>query len=216
MSTVDQAGRETGQGRARDQPRGDQAWDHGASEYEANDDKAPLAPRPRRSTSPLLWTGAVGALLVLLLLRSQQLHSTVAAKVAETGAAKELTDPAMAELSVNIGFYLGVVISGVLAAVYFSLASVAESTFFPGFSKGRGRFRVGVLGTVAIVSLLSVQLMSLLLTVASPKDHWLTFAYVGLVGLGVPWMFRQQWNTTRRPAVLFAASLAIAAVSLAL
>lgn len=174
------------------------------------------AARPRRSTSPLVWSSAVGALLLFLLLRSQQLHSTVSAKVAETGAAKELTDPAMAELSVNIGFYLGVVLSGVLAAVYFSLASIAESTFFPGLSWGPGRLRVGVLGAVAIVSLLSVQLISFLLSISSPKDHWLTFAYVGLVGLGIPWLYRLRHKSVQRPLALFAASLAIAAVSLAL
>ncbi|MHC6221767.1 hypothetical protein [Arthrobacter sp. MMS24-S77] len=175
------------------------------------------AARLRRSTAPLIWTSGVAALLVLLLLRSQQLHSTVAAKVAETTAAKELTDPALTELSVNIGFYLGVVISAVLACVYFSLASIAESTFFPGVSRGPDRYRVGVLGAVAVVSLLSVQLISLLLSIPSPKDHWLAFVFVALVGLGVPWLYRSQGSTSgRQPLVLFAASEAIAAVSLAL
>jgi hypothetical protein len=184
---------------------------------EAKDVPARTA-RPRRSTSPLIWTGAVAALLILLLLRSQQLHSIVSAKVSETGAARELTDPALAELSVNIGFYLGVVISGLLAAVYFSLASVAESTFFPLMSLGRGKARIGVLGAVAIVSLLSVQIVSLLMSITSPKDQWLTFVYVGVVGLGIPWIFRHRWTGMRTKSVmaLFAASLVLAAVSLAL
>lgn len=184
----------------------------------AQDVPAPLGARTPRSTSPLVWSAAVVILLVLLLLRSQQLHSTVAAKVSETGAAKELTDPALAALSVNIGFYLGVVISGVLAAVYFSLASVAESTFFPRISLGRNRARVGVLGAVAIVSLLSVQAISLLLSIPSPKDHWVAFIYVAAAGLGIPWMFRRRWAALRGKTLpaLFVASLAIAAVSLAL
>lgn len=185
---------------------------------QAKDVPARPAARPPRSTSPLLWTGAMAALVVLLLLRSQQLHSIVAAKVAETGAAKELTDPAMAELSVNIGFYLGVVISGVLAAVYFSLASIAESTFFPRVSLGQDKARMGVLGAAAIVSLLSVQLISLLLSIPSPKDHWVTFVYVGAVGAGIPWIFRRRWAGMKTKSVIamFAASLALAAVSLAL
>ena len=187
---------------------------------QAQDVPARRAARELRSTSSLVWVGAVGALLVLLLLRSQQLHSIVAAKVAETDAAKQLTDPAMADLSVNIGFYLGVVISVVLATFYFSLASIAESTFFPNVSVGKNKLRVGVLGAVAIVSLLSVQVISLLLSIPSPKDHWVTYVYVVAAGLGVPWIYRRRWagmrGKTRSFAALVAASLALATVSLAL
>ena len=180
--------------------------------------EARSAPRPGKSTSPAVWISSAMILLVLLLFRSQQLHATVAGKVAETGIAKELTDPAMTELAVNIGFYFGVVLSTVLAAVYFSLASIAESTFFPGIKRGGQHLRIGILGTVAILSLLSVQLFSFALSVPSPKDHWVTFLFVAALGLGIPWMFRRQWAGAARKTVVsvFAASLAIAAVSLAL
>lgn len=176
------------------------------------------APRAGRSTSPAIWIASVVVLLVLLLFRTQQLHATVTGKVAETDAAKDLTDPAMTELAVNIGFYLGVVLSTVFAAVYFSLASIAENTFFPGLRRGGRRVRIGILGAVATGSLLSVQLASLALSVPSPKDHWVTFLYVAALGLGIPWMFRRQWEGAARSTVvaIFAASLAIAAVSLAL
>ncbi|MCO4254637.1 hypothetical protein [Pseudarthrobacter cellobiosi] len=186
--------------------------------HQGQDQTVGPTPRVGRSTSPALWLASAAALLVLLVHRSQQLHAAVTGKVAETGAAKDLTDPAMTELAVNISFYLGVVLSTVFAAVYFSLVSVAESTFFPGLRRGGQRLRIGILGAVATVSLLSVHLLSLALSVPSPKDHWVTFLYVAALGLGIPWIFRRQWEGAARTTVaaIFTASLATAAVSLAL
>jgi len=170
------------------------------------------------STSPSVWLCSVGALLVLLLLRSQQLHGAVSVKVAETEAAKAIGDPAVTELAVNIGFYLGVVLSTVLSALYFSLASIAESTLLPRLRRGGPRLRIGLLGGAAAASLLGVQLFSLLLSLASPKDHWATFVYVAVVGACAPLMFRKQWSSfsSKTIAAIFAGSLATAAVSLAL
>lgn len=174
--------------------------------------------RPQRNTSPLVWMCSAGALLGLLMLRSQQLHGVVAGKVAQTDAARAISDPAVTELAVNVGFYVGVVLSTLLSTLYFSLTSIAESTFFPGLKRGGLRFRVGLLGCAAIVSLLGVQLVSLLLSLTSPKDHWATFVYVAFVGASSPFMFRSQWSSSssKTTAAIFAASLATAAVSLAL
>lgn len=171
-----------------------------------------------RSTAPFVWICSAGALLGLLLLRSQQLHGTVSVKVAQTDAARAISDPAVTELAVNVGFYLGVVLSTVLSTLYFSLISVAESSFFPRLKRGGLRFRVGLLGCTAVVSLLGVQLVSLLLILSSPKDHWVTYLYVALVGACAPFNFRKQWSgsSSKTIAAIFAASLATAAVSLAL
>lgn len=174
--------------------------------------------RLQRNTSPLVWMCSAGALLGLLLLRSQQLHGVVSGKVAQTDAARSISDPAVTELAVNVGFYVGVVLSTLLSTLYFSLTSIAESTFFAGLKRGGLRFRVGLLGCTAIVSLLGVQLVSLLLSLTSPKDHWATFVYVALVGACSPIMFRKQWSSSssKTTAAIFATSLATAAVSLAL
>lgn len=174
--------------------------------------------RPRRNTSPLIWVCSAEALLGLLLFRSQQLRTVVAGQVAQTDAARAISDPVVTELAVNVGFYVGVVLSTLLSTLYFSLTSIAESTFFPGLKRGGLRFRIGLLGCTAIVSLLGVQLVSLLLSLTSPKDHWATFVYVALVGACSPFIFRKQWSSSpsKTTAVIFAASLATAAVSLAL
>jgi hypothetical protein len=171
-----------------------------------------------RSTSPIVWMASAGTLLVLLLLRSQQLRGTVAAKVAETEAAKAISDAAVTELAVNVGFYLGVVLSTVLSILYFSLASIAESTFFPRIKWGRMRLRVGLLGCTAVISLLGVQLFSLVWSLPSPKDHWGTFVFVAVIGLSVPMLFRDKWWTVslKVKTAIFAGSLATAAISLAL
>lgn len=174
--------------------------------------------RPQRNTSPLVWMCSTGALLGLLLLRSQQLHEVVAGKVAQTDAARAISDPGVTELAVNVGFYVGVVLSTLLSTLYFSLTSIAESTFFPVLKRGGLRFRVGLLGCTAIVSLLGVQLVSLLLSLTSPKDHWATFVYVALVGASSPFIFRKQWSNSspKTTTAIVATSLATAAVSLAL
>lgn len=174
--------------------------------------------RRSRSTSSLAWFCAVAGSLVLLLLRSRQLHGIVATRVAGTEAAKSLSDPALTELSINIGFSLGLIISGTLTIMYFSLASIAESTFFPRVALGRNRFRVGVLGAVAIMSLLSTQIISLMLSISSPKDRWQIILGVAVVGLGLPWIFRRRWADIRGKSLLFLfpASLSLAAISLIL
>lgn len=185
-----------------------------ANRHDAVDENA----QPTKSTSPLIWSLSTLSLLVLLVLRSQQLHTDVAAKVRDAAADSAINDPAVTSLAVDIGFYLGVVLSTMLAALYFSMASVAESRIFPGVRIGRGRARMGFLGMASIASLLGIQVFSLAFSLPSPKESFGAFVYVGIIGLASPLLFHRAWRGGRRTSVtaIFLSSIATAALSLAL
>jgi hypothetical protein len=175
-------------------------------------------PGARRSTSALIWLAGIAIVLVTLTLRGEQLRGTIAEQVAASDAGRSLTDPALTELSVNIGFYLAIVLSGAVTAMYFSLASVAESRIFPALLWSVGNMRVGFLGLAAIISVVGVQVVSLLFAVTSPKDQWQTYLFVAVVGLATPFLFRRHWlgRPARAIAAIFGASALIAATSLLL
>ena len=176
------------------------------------------ADKPPKSTSAIIWTTAFLMLLALLLLRSGQLYDQVSAQVLMTEEAQALDDPAMGALATGIGFYLGLTISMLATALYFSLASVIETRMFPGMVRATRRLRLGFLGATALAVTVPVQAAAWLLAQESPKDHWLFYVYVAVAGLATPLLFRSQWQSlgSRRIPIVFGTSLLLAAVSVLL
>ncbi len=174
--------------------------------------------KPPKSTSAIVWMTAFVMLLALLLLRSSQLYDEVASQVLMTEEAQALDDPAMGTLATSIGFYLGLTISMLATALYFSLASVIETRMFPRLVRSAGRVRLGFLGATAVTVTVPVQLVSWLLAQESPKDQWLFYAFILAAGLTIPLLFRKQWQSlgSRKVRIIFGTSLLIASVSVLL
>lgn len=180
----------------------------------ANTDE--LHERPPRSTSAVLWMTAMLATAVFLWVRMQQLRPLLIERVHEAPELSHVTNEGVLELSVGIGSFLGFVLSIGLAAIYFSLASVLESRVLPGLRASIGKLTVGVLGTSSIVSLVGLQAIASFGQLVSIKDQWYSFAFVALVGVTVPFLFRAGWDRrpTRARSWTFGLSLAIAGGSL--
>ena len=104
----------------------------------------------------------------------------------------------------------------VLAVIYFSLASVLESRVLPGVRAALGKLSVGVLGVSSIVALVGLQAIAALGQLVSIKDQWYSFAFVALVGVTAPLLFRAHWRERPLAARLwtFGLSTVIAAGTL--
>ena len=172
--------------------------------------------RPSRSTSAVFWTAAALATAVFLWVRMQQLRPLLLARVHEAPELAHVTDQGVLDLSVGIGSFLGLVLSMVLTVVYFSLASVLESRVLPGVRTALGRLSIGVLGVSSIVTLVGLHAIAAFGQLVSIKDQWYSFAFVALVGLAAPFLFRARWRARSAAARLwtFGLSIALAAGSL--
>ncbi|PYI66893.1 hypothetical protein CVV68_12420 [Arthrobacter livingstonensis] len=156
------------------------------------------------------------AVLFILVFRLQLLQPEVAARVAASAAAVNIEDDSVVGLATGIGSYLGIILSAAFTSVYFSVASTIESRVLPGLKRGRGRLQVGLLGAVSIVSLVGIQLFSLLAGLQSPKAHWGSYLFVLAIAAAVPLWFHSIWSGLSRAVIvwMFGISVVIAATSL--
>jgi hypothetical protein len=177
----------------------------------APSDSAP----PPRSTPRRWWLLVYVAAVLLVAVSAPALHAEVNRQLDASGARAQVGDPGMADLAVNIGIFLAVLVYMLVLALYLSLASMLDRHIFRPRLRINGRGPFGLFFIVAAACTLPVHVVTAAFSITAPKEHPLFYAWVLLVGAAAPFLLRAHWANLERSkkATLFGASLVLATAS---
>jgi hypothetical protein len=180
---------------------------------------ASVAPgKPAATTTRALWLAAFVLTGLAVVVRVLSLRGSVTARLHETGMLNEVHDRRLEAIAINTGIWLAVLISLLTLALYYSVAALMERRLFPASRVVNGRLRFGLFFLVAFLMTVPVQAFSAALGVTSPKTTVYFYAYVLVVGVAAPFVFRDRWRNLTGGGIArpFICSLVLAGLSVVL
>jgi hypothetical protein len=171
--------------------------------------------RPVDATPRRWWVLVYLVTVAAVVVTAPTLRSEVDRQLAGSDAVGQVHDPALADLAINIGMLLAVLLFMLVLALYLSLASVMDRSLFRPRLRPNGRGPIGLFFIVAACCTVPVHAVSAAFSIAGPKDTPLFYVYVMAVGIAAPFLFRRYWVDLERSrkAALFGSALMLAAAS---
>lgn len=160
-------------------------------------------------TSRALWVAAYVTAATLVVARSTSLRQAVLEEFRHSEAASMVSDQNLESLAVNVGIYLGILLSLGVVLLYFALAATAERHIFTR-SLIIGRWRIGLFFTVAMLCTVPVHAVAWVAGLSAPRDHPLFHAYVVVVVVGSLLLFRRRWADVGRSRLLLLVGMTLA------
>jgi hypothetical protein len=167
------------------------------------------------ATSRALWVVTYLLVALLIGLRIPQTYEYLADRV-PPDMAEALNDPEMERLALRVGVYLGVVLTALVVAVYFSVAAVLERKVFTVGRTIRGRLSFGLFYLVTTLCMVPVHVVSLVFGIPDPRQSVLYYVYVVAVGIGAPWVYYRTWRRlgAQKIFILFTTSVILATLTI--
>jgi hypothetical protein len=173
------------------------------------------APGPVDATPRRWWVLVYLLTVAMVAATTPTLRSEVHQQLARGDALEQVHDPGLADLAINIGMLLAVLLFMLVLALYLSLASVMDRSLFRPRLHAKGHGPFGLFFIVAACCTVPVHAVSAAFSIAAPKDTPLFYIYVLAVGIAAPFLFRRYWVDLERSrkAVLFLSTLMLATAS---